>query len=250
MNVSANEGAAQFWIEFEFNRNVIEASDDIRNAIAAVRYKLPIEMREPVLRRFDPSAQPIMNVALSSTTQSKAEISRLAEDVLADRFRSIDGVSTVNVNGSLKRELSVLLRADKLREYNVSVSDVTNALQRQNTNAPVGKVRGSWTRRASAWSAASSIRKISRQVVVKRNGEQIVRLNQVADIRDGFADVDGLSIRSGADNVGIQVARTRDASTVTVAERCATWSTRSRRNCRKAPGSKSCATAARTPRTA
>ena len=219
MNSTANEGSAQFWIQFEFKRNIIEASDDIRNAIASVRYKLPIEMREPILRRFDPSAQPIMNVALSSSTQSKAEISRLAEDVLADRFRSIDGVSTVTVNGSLKRELSVLLRADKLREYNVSVGEVTSALQRQNTNAPVGKVRGVLDEK--------SIRLVGRiehpddfqQVVVKRNGEQIVRLNQVAEIRDGFADVDGLSIRSGNDNVGIQIARTRDGSTVTVADK-------------------------------
>jgi hydrophobe/amphiphile efflux-1 (HAE1) family protein len=222
MNSTANEGSAQFWIQFEFKRNIIEASDDIRNAIAAVRYKLPIEMREPILRRFDPSAQPIMNVALSSSTQSKAEISRLAEDVLADRFRSIDGVSTVTVNGSLKRELSVLLRADKLREYNVSVGDVTSALQRQNTNAPVGKVRGLLDEK--------SIRLVGRiehpddfqQVVVKRNGEQIVRLNQVAEIKDGFADVDGLSIRSGNDNVGIQIARTRDGSTVTVADKVRT----------------------------
>jgi multidrug efflux pump subunit AcrB len=47
--------------KFDFKRNLIEASDDVRNAIAAVRYKLPTEMREPVLQRIDPSAQPIMN---------------------------------------------------------------------------------------------------------------------------------------------------------------------------------------------
>ena len=84
---SASEGSAQIWMEFNFSRNLIEASDDVRNAIAAVRYKMPIEMREPILRRLDPSAQPIMTLALSSTSQSHSEISRLAEDQLADRFR-------------------------------------------------------------------------------------------------------------------------------------------------------------------
>ncbi|MFL6710005.1 MAG: efflux RND transporter permease subunit, partial [Massilia sp.] len=97
---TASEGSAQIWMEFNFSRNLIEAADDVRNAIAAVRYKLPTEMREPILRRFDPSAQPIMTLALSSTSQSHAEISRLAEDQLSDRFRGIDGVSTVTVNGS------------------------------------------------------------------------------------------------------------------------------------------------------
>ncbi|HWJ96444.1 MAG TPA: efflux RND transporter permease subunit, partial [Telluria sp.] len=219
VNSTANEGVATIWMEFDFKRNIIEASDDVRNAIAAVRYKLPVEMREPILRRFDPSAQPIMNLALSSSTQSHAEISRLAEDVLADRFRAIDGVSTVNVNGALKRELSVLLRAEKLREYNVSVGEVVAALRNQNTNAPVGKVRGTLDEK--------SIRLVGRierpedfsQIVVKRNGDQIVRLNQVADTQDGFADVNGLSIRSGASNVGIQVARSREASTVAVADK-------------------------------
>src|SRR4051812_48898667 len=121
---TASEGQAQIVIIFNFKKDMSVASDEIRNAIASVRYKLPVEMREPVLWHVDPSAQPIMQMALSSTQQSHAEISRLAEDVLADRFRGIDGVATVNVNGSLQRELSVLLHAQKLREYNISVSDV------------------------------------------------------------------------------------------------------------------------------
>jgi hydrophobe/amphiphile efflux-1 (HAE1) family protein len=217
VNSSSYEGGAQIFMEFNFKRNLIEASDDVRNAIAAVRYKLPTEMREPILRRIDPSAQPIMTLALSSTSQSHAEISRLAEDVLADRFRGIDGVSTVNINGSLKRELSVLLRAEKLREYNIAVSDVVNALRNQNTNAPVGKVRGTLDEQSIRLVGRIERPEDFQQIVVKRRGEEIVRLAQVAEIRDGFAEVDSLSIRSGKPNVGIQIARSRDASTVSIA---------------------------------
>jgi hydrophobe/amphiphile efflux-1 (HAE1) family protein len=217
VNSNANEGSANFWLEFDFKKNMIEASDEVRNAIAAVRYKLPTEMREPIITRFDPSSQPIVNLALSSTVLTHAEISRLAEDVLADRFRGVDGVATVNVQGALRRELSVLLRAEKLREYNVSVSDVTAALRTQNTNAPVGKIRGAMDEK--------SIRLVGRiespndfnQIVVKRRGEEIVRLAQVAEIQDGFAEVNNVSIRSGKPNVGISVIRSRDASTVSVA---------------------------------
>src|SRR5437764_11222710 len=81
------ESQASIVIQFNFKKNMIEASDEIRNAIATVRYKLPVEMREPILTRVDPSSQPIMQIALSSQKQSHAEISRLAEDVLADQFR-------------------------------------------------------------------------------------------------------------------------------------------------------------------
>jgi HAE1 family hydrophobic/amphiphilic exporter-1 len=216
---TASESSARIVIIFNFKKNMVEASDEIRNAIASVRYKLPVEMREPILQRSDPSDEPIMQLALSSATQTHAEISRLAEDVLADRFRSIDGVSVVSVNGSLRRELSVLLRAEKLREYNVSVTDVVNALRGQNTTAPVGRVKGPLDQ--------ESIRLIGRidsprefnDVVVKRTDNQIVRLGQVATVEDGFAELTGYSLRNGHANVNISIARSRDASTVSVANK-------------------------------
>ncbi len=216
---TSSEGDAQIVIIFNFHKNLVEASDEIRNAIASVRYKLPTEMREPMLQRIDPSAQPIMEIALSSTVQTHAEISRMAEDVLADKFRAVDGVSTVAVNGSLKRELSVLLRAEKLREFNVSVADVVNAVRNQNTTAPVGKVRGALDE--------ESIRLVGRietpaefqNIVVKRNGNEVVRLGQVATTADGFAEQAGYSLRNANANVNLSISRSRDASTVNVANK-------------------------------
>ncbi len=216
---TARESAASIVIIFNFKKNMVEASDEIRNAIASVRHKLPIEMREPILRRIDPATQPIMQMALSASKQSHAEISRLAEDVLADKFRGIAGVATVNVNGSLRRELSVLLRAEKLREYNVSVTEVVSALRAQNTTAPVGRVQGALDEQ--------SIRLVGRiespaefeQIVLKRRGNEVVRLGQVASIADGFAELSSFSLRNGHPNVGISVTRSRDASTVSVSNK-------------------------------
>ena len=215
---TSSEGNARIVIIFDFKKEMTEAADEIRNAIASVRYKLPIEMREPVLYRIDPSAQPIMQLALSSERQTHAEISRLAEDVLADRLRGLDGVAVVNVEGSLRRELSVLLHADKLREFNVSVSDVVNALRAQNTTAPVGRVKGVLDEQ--------NIRLVGRiespaefdDVVVRRAGSEIVRLGQVATVEDGFAEPETISLRNGHPNVGVSVIRSREASTVSVAE--------------------------------
>ncbi len=215
---TSSEGNASFWVQFSFKKNMIEAADDVRTVISSARYKLPIEMREPVVRRFDPGAQPIMNLALSSSTQSHAEISRLAEDVLADKLRGIAGVATVNINGSLKRELSVLLRAQKLREYNVSVGEVVAALRAQNSNAPVGKVRGKLEEESIRLVGRIESPEEFQSIVVKRFDGQIVRLAQVASISDSFADIDSFSIRSGKPNVGIFVTRSRDASTVSVAD--------------------------------
>src|SRR6187431_818591 len=67
---TAAESNARIIIIFNFKKNMAEAADEIRNAIASVRHKLPIEMREPILQRIDPAAQPIMQMALSSDTQT------------------------------------------------------------------------------------------------------------------------------------------------------------------------------------
>jgi len=216
---TANEGEATILITFNYEKNMVEASDEVRNAIATVRHKLPTEMHEPILLRSDPFAQPAMLLALSSSTLSHSEISRLAEDTLADKFRGIDGVSLVNVSGALRRELSVLLHSEKLREYGISPSEVVAALRDQNTTAPVGRVIGSLEEQ--------SIRLVGRiespsefeRIVVKRRGDEIVRLGQVATIEDGFGEVSSLSFRNGKPNVGISIIRARNASTVAVADK-------------------------------
>jgi len=215
---TASENSGRFDMRFSFKKNMIEASDEVRNVISGLRYKMPTEMREPMIRRWDPGSQPIVNMALSSNKQSHAEISRLAEDTLADKLRSIPGVATVEVTGSLKRELSVLLRAEKLREFNVSVGEVVSALRNQNTNAPVGKIRGTLDEESIRLVGRIESPEEFQAIVVKRTGDRIVRLSQVATIEDSFADKDGLSIRSGKPNVGIFVTRARDASTVSVAK--------------------------------
>ncbi|MBV8034305.1 efflux RND transporter permease subunit [Roseateles sp.] len=216
-NSTSREGSATIVLVFDFSKNMIEAADEVRNAIASVRYKLPTEIREPIITRADPGAQPILQLSLSSTTLTHAQLSRLAEDKLAERFRGIAGVSTVGVNGALKRELSILLRADKLREFGVSVTEVLNAVRAQNTTAPVGKVRGTLE--------DQSIRLLGRlespsefeQMIIKRNSGMVVRLGQVAQVQDGFAEMTGYSLRNGRPNVGISITRSRDASTVSVA---------------------------------
>jgi hypothetical protein len=127
----------------------------------------------------DPQAQPIMHIALSSKTQGMTELSRYAEDKLVDRLRAIDGVAVVEVMGALHRELSVLLKAQKLREYHISVGDVVVALRAQNITAPVGQVHGLLEdvnfRLVGRITAPAEFA----QIPVKRRGADLIRLGQV-----------------------------------------------------------------------
>lgn len=214
----ANEGNASFSIQFDFDKNLIEAADEVRNAIASVRYKLPNEMREPIISRVDPDAWPIMSLSLSSSSQSHIELSILAEKEIGDRIRGIPGVAVVDVTGDLKRELSVLLRSEKLRMHNISVVEVQRSLQSQNLTAPGGKIQGELE--------DQSIRLLGRlatpadfgNIVLKRNGDEVLRLSDVADVIDGNAERNSISLYNGHVSVGISIIRTRDASTVSVAK--------------------------------
>jgi hydrophobic/amphiphilic exporter-1 (mainly G- bacteria), HAE1 family len=216
---TASESNANFVIVFDFEKDMSEAGDEVRNAIASVRYKMPIEMREPVLYRRDTSAEPIINLSLSSTKQSHAQISRLAEDTLADQLRAIPGVAVVNIDGALRRELSVLLHAQKLREFNVSAGEVVNALRAQNTNAPVGRIKGELDEQNIRLVGRIETPREFNDIVVKRQGNEIVRLGQLATVEDGFAEPGSYSLKNGLPDVGMSVVRSREASTVTVAKR-------------------------------
>src|SRR6185503_13504444 len=130
-----------------------------------------------------------------------------------------DGVATVNVNGSLQRELSVLLRAQRLREYNVSVAEVVNAIREQNTTAPVGRVKGALEEQSIRLVGRIESPREFEDIVIKRRGPEVVRLGQVATVEDGFAELSGFSLRNAHPNVGISITRSRDASTVTVANK-------------------------------
>jgi HAE1 family hydrophobic/amphiphilic exporter-1 len=111
----------------------------------------------------------------------------------------------------------VLLHSQKLREVNLSVTEVVNALRTQNAAAPVGKIRGALE--------DQSIRLLGRietpaefnQIVIKRSGNDLIRLGQVATVSDGFAELATMSVRNGKPNVGLAITRSRNASTVSVA---------------------------------
>ena len=219
MNSTASEGSASFDIKFDYKKNMVEASDEVRNAIRAVRYKLPTEMREPVLQRLEIGARPMMELSISSTTLNLGDLSYLVESQLTEKLRAVEGVALVRVSGALRRELSILLLAERLREFNVSVTDVIEAVRAQNATAPVGKVRGTLNDQSIRLVGRIESPSAFEQIVIKRHGKEWVRLGQVAKIEDGFAEMDSLSLRNAQPNIGISVVRTREASTIATARK-------------------------------
>ena len=164
----------------------------------------------------------------------------------------IDGVAVVNVNGSLRRELSVLLRAEKLREYNVSVTEVVNALRAQNTTAPVGRVKGTLDEQSIRLvGRIESPKRVRRHRRQARAATRSCAWARWRPSRTASPSSPASACATRHPNVGLSVTRSRDASTVTVANKIRDDGRRDQQDAaRRAPSSRSRRTAARTRRTA
>ena len=170
---------------------MVEAADEVRNAIGAVRYKLPVEMREPILHAHRPGrAADHAAGAVVRPRRRHAEISRLAEDELADRFRGIDGVADrQRQRRAAPRAVGAAARREAARIQRLGRPRWSTRCARRTPPRRSARCAARWTSRASAWSGRIESPSEFEQIVVKRRGDEIVRLGQVAKIEDGFAEL-------------------------------------------------------------
>src|SRR5690606_389997 len=134
------EGVSQVIVEFDLQRDGDQAAQDIRAKIDLVRRDLPQDIDAPIVQKFDPAAQPIVSLALAAETMGAAELTRIADEVVRRRLESVAGVGSVQLAGGLEREIRVFLDPDAMRSLGVSAGEVMAALQRQNLEAPAGRV--------------------------------------------------------------------------------------------------------------
>src|SRR5438477_62950 len=107
---TAGDGYAQIITLFLFEKDPQVATQDIRDAISGIRSDLPVEMKEPVLQRFDPSDQPIVSMTLASPALTPAQLTRLADPEITSKLRGIPGIAQVQLVGGVKREMTIQLR--------------------------------------------------------------------------------------------------------------------------------------------
>lgn len=214
----ARDSSATIVVVFEFDKDLTAAAQELRDSISTVRDKLPTEMKEPFINRADPNTQPVISLALSSDNKTPLELSRIADIEIARVLRSVPGVSLVTLEGELEREMTVFLNTNAMREAKISAAEVTNALRSQNLAAPVGRlVDGLQEQSIRIQGRLRDVAEFE-QMVVKQNGDQAIRLGQIADIVDGGAEQRRLSYFNGKKALGIDIVKARDASTISVTD--------------------------------
>jgi len=212
------DGFAQIIVQFVFEKDPDQATQDVRDAISGIRNDLPVELEEPILRRFDPADMPIVSLVLTSKTMTPAELTLLADPGVTRELRGINGVAQVTVTGNVDREISVNLRPAELQAAGVSISQVVQAVQSQNLAAPVGRIEGRLTEQSIRLRGRIETPEQFAQLVVSAPGGRLIRLGQVADVRDGTAEQRSLALYNGVPAVGLDITKSKGASTTTVAD--------------------------------
>src|SRR6476469_5547179 len=213
----AYDGYSMIMIEFLFGKDMNVASQEVRDGISSIRADLPIEMKEPIIQKFNNADRPIVSIAISSSVLSPAELTRLADPGITRELRAIPGVADVQIVGKVERELTVEIDPHKLQAANVSVAQVVQALQLQNLAAPVGRVNGALDERAIRLRGSlENPAEFENLVIADRNGT-LIRLSQVATIKDATEEPRTLAVFEGREAIGIDVKKSNGYSTTDVA---------------------------------
>jgi HAE1 family hydrophobic/amphiphilic exporter-1 len=218
LNSTSTDGFAQIVVQFDFDKPVDRATQDVRDAISAVRAQLPAEIIEPIVQRFDPAALPIASLALTSASLTPAQLTQIADQTIAGDLRSIPGVAQVNIAGADSATLNVVLDPTRLAAAGVGVDQVVAALRAQNLAAPVGQVTGPITERAIRLEGRLTRPEDFGQLTVAQRGGVAIPLAQVATVEAGSAERRSAALYNGREAIGIDIVKARGYSTTQVSE--------------------------------
>jgi HAE1 family hydrophobic/amphiphilic exporter-1 len=212
------EGVSQVIVEFDLGRDGDQAAQDIRSKIDLIRRQLPLDIDPPVVQKFDPAAAPIISLALASNSLGVAELTRLADEDVRRRLESVSGVGNVQLAGGLLREIRVYIDPSQMQSYGVSVAEVMAALQRQNVEAPAGRVESGTREELVRVTGRITDPLQFASVVVANRGGQPVRLSQIARIEDATEEERSLAFVNNQRAVSLDVQKVSGANTVAVAD--------------------------------
>jgi HAE1 family hydrophobic/amphiphilic exporter-1 len=214
----SSEGRAEVSLRFAQGTNLDEAANDVRAALDQIRDELPDEVDAPRIRKFDPNQFPVLILGAKSN-RPLDELTRLLEREIIQNFEQIEGVGAIDVWGGVYREVNIDLLRERLMAYELTASDVSAALGRENVNLPGGNVReGLRDLYVRSIGEFESVDQIGDTVITTVDGNP-VRVRDVADVEFGYQDIGRYTEIEGVPAVRVAVRKQTEANTVEVARR-------------------------------
>jgi HAE1 family hydrophobic/amphiphilic exporter-1 len=213
------DGFGQIIVEFEFSKDSDQATQDVRDAFSRIRGELPLEMEEPILTRFDPADLPIVSLTLASPSASVPQLTALADDVVEPELRGLQGVADVLIRGGLERQVVIEVNPRAMQAAGVSITQVVQAVQAQNLAAPVGRIEQDFIEQSIRLRGRIERPEEFANIVVSSQNGRLLRLSEIASIKDATEEQRTLAIYNGQEAVGIDIKKAQGHSTTAVAKR-------------------------------
>ncbi len=203
---SSNQGSSNITIEFELEKNLEEAANDVRDKVSQAVRSLPQDIdAPPVVSKADADSEPIITMTVQSATRNPLELSDYAENVIAERLQTIPGVSSVQIWGQKRYAMRLWIEPTKLASYGVTVSDVRTALESQNVELPSGKLTGANTELTVKTMGNLATPEEFNNIIIKSEGEKIVKLSDVGRAELGPENLETKMTNDGQQLVGLAI---------------------------------------------
>jgi HAE1 family hydrophobic/amphiphilic exporter-1 len=204
-------------VTFNLNRDIDIAAQDVRDRLATVLRDLPRDLDPPTISKSDTDQQPILSISLSGP-RSQREMTEIADKIIKTQLERSPGVGEVNIQGGLSRAINVWVDADRLAAYQLPITVVRDAVERQNANIPGGNVTtGQREQTLRTMGRLTDAKDFNDLVIATRNGSPI-RVRDVGWSEDGTKELRSLARLNGQPNVTVEVIRQSGANTVAVIE--------------------------------
>jgi HAE1 family hydrophobic/amphiphilic exporter-1 len=212
-----SEGNANIIVTFVLERDIGEASEDVREKVAGAVRSLPPNVLPPVVQKADPDSDSIVTIAVSGSRPVR-ELTEIADKQVRRALETVDGVAAVDISGGRYRQINIFLDLDKLSGYNLSAQDVESALRAENVEAPGGRiVRGPTEVGVRTMGRVESIAQFN-DIIVKNVGGAPVRIRDVGHAEDGMAEKRSFAYFNNTQAVILEVRRQTGTNTVSVVD--------------------------------
>ncbi len=219
MTSSSSLGSTQVTLQFNLNRQIDGAAQDVQAAIAKAARQLPSTMPSPPqYRKVNPADQPILYIALKSEVLTLADVDRYAENFLAQRLSTVDGVAQVQVFGSQKYAVRVQLDPQSLQTKGLGIDEVATAIAQGNSNQPTGTIYGQdRTLTIDTNGSLENAAAFRPLIVAYRNGAPI-RLNEIGQVLDSVENDRLASWYNGTRAIILAIQRQPGTNTVAIVD--------------------------------
>lgn len=210
-------GSSFVVVTFDLNRDIDVAAQDVRDRVATVVRQLPRDMDPPTISKSDTDQQPILSLSVSGD-RSRRELTEIADKIIKTQIERSAGVGEINILGGLGRAINVWVDADRLAAYQIPITAVRDAVDRQNANTPGGNVTTDQREQTlRTMGRLVDVQAFNELVIATRNGSPI-RVRDIGRAEDGTKEQRSIARLNGKLNVTLDVIRQSGANTVAVIE--------------------------------